>query len=91
MRPLKHGLLSYLQHVYVRNGIFYYRTDIPLDIQQHFPTTELKQSLKTKDSKLAKVMAISLEYGNSIYCTCKTSFRIPNELICLTVSKKNKN
>ena len=62
MRPLKSGLLSYLHHVFVRNGIYYYRTDIPLDIQKHFPNTELKQSLKTKDSKIAKVMAISLEH-----------------------------
>jgi hypothetical protein len=61
MRPLKQGLLPYVHHVFVRKGIYYYRTDIPLDLQQHFPTTELKQSLKTKDSKLAKVMAISLE------------------------------
>ena len=81
MRPLKHGLLSYLQHVYVRNGIFYYRTDIPLDIQQHFPTTELKQSLKTKDSKLAKVMAISLEYkAQQTFCMIRSGM-LPDDVI----------
>lgn len=62
MRPLKQRLLSFPSHVFVRNGIYYYRTDIPTDLKHIFHTTEIKQSLKTKDSKLAKVMAISKEY-----------------------------
>ena len=28
MRPLKQGLLSFAQHIFVRNSIYYYRADI---------------------------------------------------------------
>ncbi|NVN92737.1 MAG: hypothetical protein HXX11_19370 [Desulfuromonadales bacterium] len=62
MRPPKQGLFVYAHHVFTRNGIYYYRADIPSDLQHLFTTTEIKQSLKTKDSKIAKVMAISMEY-----------------------------
>jgi len=62
MRPLKQGLLLFRQHIFVRNSTYYYRTDIPTDLKHYFHTNEIKQSLKTKDSKLAKVLAISLEY-----------------------------
>jgi len=61
MRPLKQGLLLFRQHVFVRKDTYYYRTDIPTDLKHYFHTNEIKQSLKTKDSKLAKVLAISLE------------------------------
>ena len=62
MRPSKHGLFSYLSHVYLRNNTYYYRVNVPVDLQKHFPTEEIKKSLKTKDLKAAKVMAVSLEY-----------------------------
>lgn len=62
MRPLKHGLFSCLSHIYLRKGTYYYRLNVPVDLQQHFPTEEIKKSLKTKDLKAAKVMAVSLEY-----------------------------
>lgn len=61
MRPLKSRLLSFPHHIFTRNGIYYYRVDIPPDIKTYFSSSEIKQSLKTKDSKLAKVMAASLE------------------------------
>lgn len=62
MRPLKQGLLSFAQHVLVRNTIYYYRADIPTDFNHYFQSTEIIHSLRTKDSKVAKVMAISLVY-----------------------------
>lgn len=52
----------YSSHVFARNGIYYYRADIPHDIQHYFPIVEIKQSLKTKDPKTAKVLAVSMEY-----------------------------
>jgi hypothetical protein len=62
MRSLKTGLLSFVPHIYTRRDIYYYRADIPSDIKYYFHTPEIKQSLKTKDSKTAKVLAISMEY-----------------------------
>jgi hypothetical protein len=62
MRPPKQGLFSFSHHVFVRNDIYYYRADIPTDLRHLFISSEIKQSLKTKDSKIAKVMAISKEY-----------------------------
>lgn len=35
----------------MRNGIYYYRTDIPSDIKHYFNTTEIKQSLKINNSR----------------------------------------
>lgn len=87
MRPLKQGLLSYLHHVFVRKGIYYYRTDIPADIKHYFHTTEIKQSLKTKDSKLAKVMAVSLEYKvQQTFCMIRSGM-LPDEAIQCMVAK----
>ncbi|WP_318248641.1 site-specific integrase [Geomonas subterranea] len=62
MRPFKQGLFSYVSHIYQRKGIYYYRVNVPVDLQQHFPTEEIKKSLKTREPKAAKVMAVSLEY-----------------------------
>jgi uncharacterized protein DUF6538 len=67
MRPLKQGRLSFAQHVFVRNSIYYYRADIPTDLNHYFQSTEIKQSLKTKDSKVAKVMTISLITKRTAY------------------------
>ena len=53
MRPLSSRLSLYSSHVFVRNGIYYYRADIPTYLKHHFLSTEIKQSLKTKDSKNA--------------------------------------
>lgn len=87
MRPLKSGLLSFAHHIFVRNGIYYYRTDIPNDLQKYFPTTELKQSLKTKDSKIAKVMAISMEYKlQQTFCMIRSGM-LPDDVLAHMVSE----
>jgi len=79
MRPLKYGLLSY--HVFARNGIYYYRADIPADLQQYFLTAEIKQSLKTKDSKMAKGLAVSMEYRlQRIYALIRSRM-LPEDVI----------
>jgi integrase len=81
MRPLKQGLLSFPSHIFVRNGIYYYRTDIPTDLKHYFNTTEIKQSLKTKETKLAKVMAISLEYKvQQTYCLIRSGM-LPDDVV----------
>jgi hypothetical protein len=61
MRPFKQGLSSFREHVFLRNGIYYFRLDIPADISHHFPTTEIKQSLRTSDPDVAKLAANRLE------------------------------
>jgi dolichyl-phosphate beta-glucosyltransferase len=38
MRPLKQGLFFYDNHVFVRNGIYYYRVNIPADIKHTLST-----------------------------------------------------
>lgn len=81
MRPLKQGLLLFRQHVFVRNSTYYYRTDIPTDLKHYFHTNEIKQSLKTKDSKLAKVLAISLEYKlQQTFCMIRSGM-LPDDVI----------
>ena len=62
MRPLKHQPILLSSHLFTRNGIFYYRANVPSDLQDYFPTDELKKSFKTKDSKMAKGLALSMEY-----------------------------
>ena len=81
MRPLKHGLLSYVPHLYTRRDTYYYRADIPSDIKHHFHTPEIKQSLKTKDSKIAKVLAISMEYRLQRAYALIRSGMLPEEII----------
>jgi hypothetical protein len=81
MRPLKQGLLSFPSHIFVPNGIYYYRTDIPTYLKHYFQSTEIKQSLKTKDSKLAKVMAISLEYKvQQTFCMIRSGM-LPDDVV----------
>lgn len=71
----------YPSHIFVRNGIYYYRTDIPSDIKQYFPITEIKLSLKTNDSKNAKSMAVSMEYKvQQVFCVLRTGM-LPDDLI----------
>ena len=86
MRPLKQGLFLFAHHVYARNGIYYYRADIPTDLKHYFPTTEIKQSLKTKDSKIAKVMAISLEYKLQQTFTMIRTGMLPEDMIIKVVN-----
>ncbi len=57
MRPYLQGLSSFREHVYLRNGIYYFRIDIPHDLTQFFPVAELKRSLKTRDPEAAKIAA----------------------------------
>jgi len=84
MRPLKSGLLSFAHHIIVRNGIYYYRADIPTDIRHLFVYSEIKHSLKTKDSKTAKVMAISMEYKlQQTFCMIRSGM-LPDDVVAGT-------
>lgn len=81
MRPLSSRFSLYSSHIFTRNGIYYYRADIPTDLKQYFNTPEIKQSLKTKDSKNAKVMAISLEYRlQQTFCMLRTGM-LPHDMV----------
>lgn len=81
MRPLSSRLSLYSSHVFVRNGIYYYRADIPSDLKHYFHSTEIKQSLKTKDSKNAKVIAVSLEYKvQQTFCMIRSGM-LPEDVI----------
>jgi len=67
MRPFKQGLSSFREHVYLRKGIYYFRIDIPTDLTHHFPTAEIKQSLKTKDPDVARLAANRLFMGFPVF------------------------
>jgi hypothetical protein len=81
MRPLGSRLSLYSSHIFVRNSIYFYRTDIPSDLKHYFHSTEIKQSLKTKDCKNAKALAVSLEYRvQQTFCMLRTGM-LPDDLI----------
>jgi integrase len=61
MRPFKQGLCSFREHVFLRNGVYYFRLDIPSDLTHYFPITEIKMSLRTSDQATAKLAASQLE------------------------------
>ncbi len=77
MRPLGSRLYALSSHIYTRNGTFYYRADIPKDLKHLFAISEIKQSLKTKSPKDAKVLAVSLEYKiQKAFIALRTSYRV---------------
>ena len=61
MRPFLQRHFYVQKHVYMRNGIYYFRLDIPSDLNRYFPASEVKRSLKTSDPTIAKIAAKSLE------------------------------
>jgi integrase len=81
MRPPKQGLFLYALHMFARNGIYYYRADIPTDLLHLFSTTEIKQSLKTKDSKVAKGLAVGIEYKLQRTYALIRSGMLPDDVI----------
>ncbi len=81
MRPSKHKPIVVSYHLFTRKGTYYYRSNVPVDLLQHFPTTEIKKSFKTKESKLAKCMAVSMEYRlQRTYALIRTGM-LPNDII----------
>jgi len=61
MRPFLQRHFYVQKHIYLRNGIYYFRLDIPSDLADYFPASEVKRSLKTSDPSIAKIAAKSLE------------------------------
>ncbi|QXE92434.1 site-specific integrase [Geomonas subterranea] len=61
MRPFVQGLSVFREHVYLRNGIYYFRLDVPQDLTHYFPAKEIKRSLRTSDPSIAKIAANKLE------------------------------
>ena len=61
MRPLQQGLSSFREHIFLRNGVYYFRLDVPSDLLSYFPSTEIKRSLRTSDISTAKFAANALE------------------------------
>lgn len=54
--------MSYPTHLLCRNGHYYYKAKVPVDLQQFFPQLFIKKSLKTTDLPTAKTALLSLEY-----------------------------
>jgi integrase len=81
MRPLKLGLLSFVPHVFPRNGIYYFRADIPTDLKQYLNTSEIKQSLKTREIKMARVLDVSLEYKVQRTYAMIRSGMLPDDIV----------
>ena len=54
--------MSYPTHLLCRNGHFYYKIKVPVDLQQHFPFPYIKKSFKTTDLPVAKAMLVTMEY-----------------------------
>ena len=81
MRPSKHKPIVVSYHLFTRKGTYYYRANVPSDLQQHFPTTEIKKSFKTKESKLAKGMAVSMEYRLQRTYALIRSGMLPTDII----------
>ncbi|WP_136513741.1 site-specific integrase [Geomonas edaphica] len=54
--------MSYPTHLISRNGHFYYKIKVPIDLQQHFPSTFIKKSLKTTDLSIARAQLATMEY-----------------------------
>ncbi|HJV66090.1 MAG TPA: DUF6538 domain-containing protein, partial [Geomonas sp.] len=53
--------MSYPTHLICRDGYFYYRIKVPVDIKQHFPTNFITKSLKTTDLSVAKTLLVIQE------------------------------
>jgi integrase len=71
--------------MFVRNNTYYYRANVPVDLLKYFPTTEIKKSLKTKESKTAKLMASSYEYKvQQAFAVIRTG-ALPDDTIKLVV------
>jgi integrase len=54
--------LSYPKHILCRNGHFYYKVKVPVDLLHHFPSPVIKKSLKTTDPSTAKAIMANLEH-----------------------------
>lgn len=80
LRPHLQGLSSLREHVYLRNGIYYFRIDIPSDLAHYFPVTEIKQSLKTRDPDAAKIAANRLELSALRAYTLLRLGTLPNDM-----------
>ena len=54
--------MSYPTHLLSRNGHFYYKIKVPVDLQQHFPYPFISRSLRTTDLQDAKTILVAMEY-----------------------------
>ena len=54
--------MSATSHLHHRNGHFYYRIKVPLDLRHTFQAAEIKKSLKTSDLIAAREETVILEY-----------------------------
>ena len=62
-------------------GNFYFRIRIPQDLQQHFPSQELKRSLRTKNINNAKSLgAILSSKTEKVFMTLRASLLAPEQI-----------
>ena len=54
--------MSYPTHLLCRNGHFYYKIKVPIDLHQHFPYPFIKKSFRTTELSIAISMLVTMEY-----------------------------
>ena len=65
--------MSYPTHLICRNGHYYYKAKVPVDLQQFFPQLFIKKSLKTTDLPTAKTALLTMEYQvNKVFTLLRT-------------------
>ena len=50
---------KYIPYTFVKEGIYYFSRRVPKDIQEHYDTTRIAFSLRTKASHTAKIRSIN--------------------------------
>ena len=68
-----------------KNGYYYFRLRIPLDLTCYFPKAELRVSLKTKNKKKAKIISISYSYKiNKLFTLIRCGMLTQEQIISLS-------
>lgn len=79
--------MSYPTHLLSRNGHFYYQIKVPVDLQQHFPSTFIKKSFKTTELSIAKAMLVTMEYQTRRVFTLLRSGMLEDHMVSSLVGE----
>lgn len=77
--------MSYPTHLIKVNNRFYYKVKVPVDLQNHFPCTFIKKSLKTPDLREAKTLLVAMEYSTHRSFTLLRTGMLPADTVRLIV------
>ena len=78
--------MSYPSHLIKVNNRFYSKVKVPVDLQNHFPCTFIKKSLRTPDLREAKTMLAAMEYNTHRSFTLLRSGMLPADTVRLVAS-----